>query len=242
LKERNMKSRTLLALAVAGACAWSTGALAGGTHHSARFDSSMHMSSAMSTEVRTPSSVDESAPWLAGEPHLAGWTSPQSSIAASETSHDIYGDASFGTGASSGVSGSGSVGSEPMASAETTDTEYWLIGAEPSERGLGSSASESGSGSVAFDSSMSEPGNYGFDSLSSSDDTVMYTSSAESIVDAVGEETSLVSEHYLVSGPLSSFDESDAIVLVIAPTEQDIALLESLKEDFFIVTPSYDVG
>ena len=41
----------------------------------------------------------------------------------------------------------------PVAAVETT--EYWLIGSESSERGVGASASEGGSGSVGFDSSAS---------------------------------------------------------------------------------------
>jgi hypothetical protein len=55
----NMKRKNLIALAVAGACAWPVFATAEGTHS---------MSSSMGHwEVATPSSVDESAPSLAAE-------------------------------------------------------------------------------------------------------------------------------------------------------------------------------
>jgi hypothetical protein len=54
-----MKRKNLVALAVAGACAWPVFATAGGTHS---------MSSSIGHwEIATPSSVDESAPWLAAE-------------------------------------------------------------------------------------------------------------------------------------------------------------------------------
>src|SRR5829696_880352 len=65
-KETSMKSRSLLALAVAGAFA--CGGAFAGPHHN-------------STEVLTPSSVNESAPWLANQPHSAGWTTHGSHVA-----------------------------------------------------------------------------------------------------------------------------------------------------------------
>ena len=86
-----MTSRTLLTLAVAGVCALSPGAYAGGTHH--------------------------------GDDQRS---------------------------ATSAVHGARDA---PGAAVETT--EYWLIGSEPSGRGVGASASEGGSGSVGVDSSTS---------------------------------------------------------------------------------------
>ena len=56
-----MKRKDLISLAVAGALGFSASAFAGmGKHHG-------------SLEVATPSAVSESAPWLTGQPHLAGW-------------------------------------------------------------------------------------------------------------------------------------------------------------------------
>jgi hypothetical protein len=54
-----MKAKAILAAAIAGSFVASV-AMAGGMHRSA--------------EVQTPASVSESAPWLTGQPHLAGWT------------------------------------------------------------------------------------------------------------------------------------------------------------------------
>jgi hypothetical protein len=62
---------------------------------------------------------------------------------ASGTHHS--GDLRSGTGAAHNAR------AEPTARLETT--EYWLIGSESSETGVGASASEGGSGSVDFDSS-----------------------------------------------------------------------------------------
>lgn len=139
-----MKSRTLLALAVAGTCAWSASAFAGGTQGA-------RMNAGTSVEVQTPSSVNESAPWRTGQAHLGGWT-PSSSMASS-SSRAVYSGSDIGVGASSSVSGSGSVSSDPLATNEPT--EYWLIGSESDESNVGSTASEGASGSVSFDSSMS---------------------------------------------------------------------------------------
>jgi hypothetical protein len=235
-----MKSRTLLAVAVAsalfasGAYAGGVGDSAGGVRDSAR--------GSHSTEVQTPSSVSESAPWLAGQPHLAGWSAADSMSLAltDELSGDRF------TGASLGAGGSGSVGSEPLIIVE--QTEYWLIGDETGERSVGASSSLGGAGSVGFDSSMSgsESQRHRFDSSSATDsgasEIVVYTPAAEMILQSVGDETPLLSEHYLVSGPLSSFDGSSFLVLAIAPSQEDLALLDSLKEDFFIMTPAYGEG
>lgn len=138
-----MKSQTLIALAVAGTCAWSASALAGGMHGA-------QMKPGMSVEVQTPSSVDESAPWLSGESHLGGWSSSQSSSMALAPAREPVGDSTSGIGASVSRSGSGSVSSDPLATNETT--EYWLIGSKSEEANVGSSALEGAGGSVSFDS------------------------------------------------------------------------------------------
>src|SRR5712671_6342349 len=88
-----MKSKTILALTVAGTFAFSGAVFAGGVHRS-------------SVEVQTPSSVDESAPWLTGRPHLGGWTSQDRM---SGTNNEQSSD-SIGVGASSAMNGSGSGG------------------------------------------------------------------------------------------------------------------------------------
>ena len=219
-----MTSKSLLALAVAGVFC-TTSAFAGGVHHSA--------------EVKTPSTVSESAPWLAGQPHLAGWTAPDSLQLS--MSHELSGDAFVGT--TSGASGFGSVGSDSTASAEMTD--YWMIGSQSEESGVGASSSIGASGSVGFDytTSGSESQRFLHDSSSwntstSGDEIVVYTPTAEMILGSVGEETPLLSEHYLVTGPLSSPDSS-YLVLAIGPTAEDVALLNALKDDFWIVTPTY---
>ena len=114
-----MKSpRLMMALAVAATCAWSANALAAGAH-------TAHMSPNVSIEVQTPSSVDESAPWLNNDAHLGGWPSSQPSF--------------------------GSVSPDPLTATQTTD--YWLIGSKSDEANVGSSASEGASGSISFDSS-----------------------------------------------------------------------------------------
>ncbi|HEV7391353.1 MAG TPA: hypothetical protein VGO08_06900, partial [Burkholderiales bacterium] len=173
------KSKTLMTLAVAGALAWSTGALANGMHHS--------------TEVQTPASVSESAPWLTGQPHIAGASSTGTM---SRSSPERVSDASSSTGASSDMSGSGSgaydsamsSGNDDATVARVEFVDYWLLGdgsadmsaesivsdagsigydASPDSSGMsyavsgdqslgtGTTSDAGGSGSVAYDSSMS---------------------------------------------------------------------------------------
>jgi len=269
-----MKSRTLMALAVAGtfACA---GAFAGGMHHGS------HMSS---TEVQTPASVDESSPWLTGKPHLAGWGGNTHEIAATIGFQEgQFSDGPIGTSAAASATGSGGYQSMSqhsdlsMSNAQTIDSgdsvtivEYWLLDAAPSATGASSSAG--GSGSVGFDSSMSDEttdsvpvdsssmndsgtpdftamsdnglDRYPFDSAESTFEplAVVYTASAEQIADTIGEATPLLSEHYLIHGPLSQADGQSVIVLGIGPASQDVALLDSLSRDFYVLTPAYDEG
>jgi hypothetical protein len=95
----------------------------------------------------------------------------------------------------------------------------------------GASSDASGYGTVAFDSSMSE---------SQGAEVVVYTPAAAQIVEAFGEATPLLSEHYLVPAPLSAHAGAEPFVLAIGPTSEDIALLDSLKQDFYVFTPAYD--
>ena len=138
-----MKSKTSRAWAVACACTWAASAGAGGLH-----SAQGHGNSAV--EVETPVSVNESAPWLAGKVHMRGHPSTPEALPANRES------AEPGVGASSGASGSGSVGSDPRATQETT--EYWLIGSEDEKPNVGASASDGAGGSVSFDSSTRGPG------------------------------------------------------------------------------------
>lgn len=133
-----MKSGAVRAWAVAFACTWAASAGAGELHSTPGDASS-------AVKVETPVSVYESAPWLAGQAHARGGPStPEASPANRE-------NAEPGVGASSGASGSGSVGSDPRATHETT--EYWLIGSEDAKPDVGASASDGAGGSVSFDSS-----------------------------------------------------------------------------------------
>jgi hypothetical protein len=109
-----MKSRSMLGLAVAAALACSTAA-AGGIHHT--------------TETLTPSAVNEGAPWLAHEAHGSGWTSSSSSrpddragdtqVLVENIEYWRIGekpaDEPAGIGASSTLSGSGTVGFDSQA-------------------------------------------------------------------------------------------------------------------------------
>jgi hypothetical protein len=254
------KSKTLMALAVAGTLAWSTGAMANGMHHR--------------TEIQTPASVSESAPWLTGQQHLAGWSNDTMSRSAQE----YFSDASASTGASSGMSGYGSgaydsamsSGNDDATVARVEFVEYWLLGDASSDTssesmvsdagsvgydastigasamsyslsgdqslGTGTTSSAGGSGSLAFDSSMSETS----DQYASSPDAEMFvyaTPAAIAIVDSIGEPTPLVTEHYLVLGALDTFDLSNALVLESGSTPEDVALLQNLSRDFYVLTP-----
>jgi len=289
-----MRSKTLMALAVASSFACAS-AFAGGMHHSSQ----------MSSEVQTPSSVSESAPWLTGQPHLAAWGShdARTSIGFQQGQ---FSDGPVGT--SSGTSGMGSVGYDSMSGASdlsmsdaqaidsgdsVTVVEYWLLGADPGSVGM--SSSEGASGSVGFDSTDATSGGYdssisdaqmidsgdsvatieywlldgdpnsigttsstggsgtvGFDSSISGSGTadlnlgeplaVVYTLSAERVAETIGEATPLLSEHYLIHGPLSQAASHSVIVLEVGPAHEDVALLDSLSRDFYVLTAAYDEG
>ena len=232
-----MKSKSLIAFAVAGALSCAS-AFAGSGHHR--------------VEVQTPSSVSESAPWLAGKSHLKGWTASPASSTAVGMSQDLSGESM-----TLGSSGLSATSDEALPFYVVEITEYWLIGAdEPtgSSAAIGSTSSVGGSGSGGFDSSLNggSSGDLSYHTFSDtsfeqssfdasgSSEIVVYTPAAESIYESMGDQTPLLSEHYLVTGPLSSFDGSSVLVLAIGPTSEDIALLDSLKQDFFVLTPSYD--
>lgn len=129
------------------------------------------------------------------------------------------------------------------AAAPAESLEYWLVGSDsdPSYTSArtGSTRGVGGSGSVSFDSAtpLRQPASYTLDSLSGSREVVVYTPSAETIADRLGDESSLLSEHFLVPWPLSSYDGSSFFVLAIGPAREDFALLESLKQDLYVLTP-----
>ncbi|MGZ5178287.1 MAG: hypothetical protein ACXWCW_29540 [Burkholderiales bacterium] len=255
------KSKTLMTLAVAGTLAWTTGAMANDIHHS--------------TEIQTPASVSESAPWLTGQQHLAGWNSHGTMA---RSAQQQFSDASASTGASSGMSGYGSCAYDSAMSSGNDDAivarvefvDYWLLGDASSDMsaesivsdagsvgydasttgespmsyslsgdqslGTGTTSSAGGSGSVAFDSSMSETS----DQYASSPNAEMFvyaTPAAIAIADSIGEPTPLVTEHYLVLGALDTFDPSNALVLESGSTPEDVALLQNLSRDFYVLTP-----
>jgi hypothetical protein len=238
-----MKSKTFVAMAVAGAFACSTGALAGNTWNG--------------YEVRTPSAVDESAPWLANEPHMPGMASTMNFASMSSDRSVI--DSPLASGASPSASG-----------INTAYTEYWLLGAEGSD--IGASSGASGAGSVAFDSSSIAGGevsihssshygltaspigssadfdstmngnelmSYSFEPAASAFEMVLFTPSAVEVVGDIGDATPLISEHYLIAAPDSAYDPSELVVLMVGPASEDVALLDSLKEHFIVLTPVY---
>jgi hypothetical protein len=266
-----------MALAVASTFACAGAFAGGGTHHGSNMSS---------TEVQTPASVDESAPWLTGKPHLAGWTARDTNTTIG-FQEGQFSDGPVGTSSAVSAMGSGGYDSTggtggyglSRSDAQTIDSgdsvtivEYWLLDADPTATGMSSSAGAAGS--VGFDSSMSDETNdfmsmpvdsmslndsdtldltalgdssfdeYAYGSTESSLEplAVVYTASAEQIAETIGEATPLLSEHYLVRGPLSQADSQSVIVLEIGPAPQDIALLDSLSRDFWVLTPAYDEG
>jgi hypothetical protein len=277
-----MKSRTLIALAVAGTFACGS-AIAGGFHHGSTHSS---MNAGSPHEVQTPMSVDESAPWRANEQHTAGWSSSSGSSDVIGMQEGLHSDGPVGVSSGMSASGSGGFDSSASLSGEPvalTITEYWLVGADDSESATGASSSFAGSGSGGFDSSaafdasttgdsaivgptydtsMNSSGAIDYslfgdssDSMSSpysamgasSDEftlaldepvTVLHTTSAAEIASTLGETTPLLSEHYLVS----SLSDPYPIVLEVGPAREDIALLDALSSDFYILTPMYDEG
>lgn len=238
-----MKSKTLVATAVAGAFACATGAFAGNSWNG--------------YEVRTPSSVDESAPWLANESHMPASRSTMT-FATMDGDRTVI-DAPLVSSTSATVG----------EATNTAYTEYWLLGSESAD--IGASSGLAGTGSVGFDSSMSSShgafdseyglttsprgsgsaelesaamnGNqlmsYSFEPAASAFEMVLFTPSAVEVIEEVGDATPLLSEHYLIAAPESAYDPSELVVLMIGPASDDIALLDALKEHFIVLTPAY---
>jgi len=227
-----MKAKTLIGMAVAGTFAWSAGAFAHG--------------GSASYEVRTPSSVSESAPWLTGHPHLAGWLS--NDMHAMQGNHR-FSDDPYATGSSSNMSGSGSVAYDSSMSTTSTgdvaSVDYWLLGEGPTRDtiglssasdhigrydyslnsfGTGSSSSAAGTGSGSFDSSMSASDS----SMSSDIRTAADTG-----------DTMQMTEFYLVPAPIASYDGDRGWTMVVSPTEDSLDQLASVT-DLYIVTPIYE--
>ena len=221
-----MKTNTLMALAVAGTFACG-GAFAGGMHKGAH-----HGMQGSSIEVATPSSVNESAPWLANHAHSAGWSNGFSSTVIG-MQDGLHSDGPVGTSASIGGSGSGGFDSMSTSAFDSSFTgydyslsgtngaEYWLWGAESNEsHGTGMSSGIGGSGAG------------GFDSMSSLSDFDTLTGLAA--------DESLGNEQYLLWGPLSEADAGD-LFLVEADSESYSPLtLSALSEGYTLLTPIYD--
>jgi hypothetical protein len=128
-----MKWKTLIGMAVASVFA-SGGAFAGSFNHG--------------TEVQTPTSVNESAPWRALED--SGYMTP---AVRSHQDEIIASDSELGTGASLSVSAFGTGGFDSSTGAATgEDVDYWRMD-ESSDVG---STTSLGSGSGSFSSSMSD--------------------------------------------------------------------------------------
>jgi len=241
-----MKPRSLVAIAVAGTFAWSAGALAHGFERS--------------VEVQTPASVSESAPWLTGQPHLAG-SSAQPSTRMSSLAHEQLNDSSTATGASSGMSayGSGGYDSTDSTLSNASDrpmigrvkhVEYWLLGDESerrSERSIMSMRRDSpdtARSTGTIDSALSGDPSLGTGTSSSPGgsgsvafDSRTPPSSGQYTFDLVRESTPGVTEHYLVLGGLDTFDPSNALVFETGSRPERFALLEHLSRDFYVLTP-----
>jgi hypothetical protein len=106
-----MKLKSVVAMAAVGAFTWSAGANAnwfgdkfGNWFHGDKRAASSSMWNGY--EVRTPSSVNEAAPWLANEPHMAA----SMGYNTASVSGYGFGSDSYATGASSTTTGFGSGG------------------------------------------------------------------------------------------------------------------------------------
>lgn len=214
-----MKSKTLMALAVAGTFACG-GAFAGPFHHSSVQGSSV--------EVIGPSSVDESAPSLANQLHSAGWSSPTSTSTVIGMQEGLHSDGPVGASSSVSASGYGGFDSLGMSDrgydasiygldyslSDASGVDYWLWGDE-SSYGTGMSSSASASGSGGFDSSFM---NYqGLDSSSLSDESFGTI------------------DYYIITSPLSQ-----SRTLYEASPEELAYLLSS--EGMWLVTPIEDLA
>ena len=213
-----MKSSTLMALAVAGTFA-AGGAFAGGMHHGTKHGSSF--------EVATPSSVNESAPWLASQPHSSGWSSHDSSSTVAGMQDSLHSDAAIGASADLGGSGHGGFDSTSLSGFDSSlsgldyslsGVDYWLWGADI--EGTGASSGAGGSGSGGFDS-MSSFSDSSFDVSLSADD-------------------SSGGEQYLVWGPLSEIGSGDLSLVEADSESYSPVTLSALSEGYTLLTPIYD--
>jgi hypothetical protein len=212
-----MKTRSLIAAAVAGSFAWSASAFAGGVHHS--------------TEVQTPMQVSESAPWLAADQFLSAEFGPRMT---GSIEHAQSSDAEFAIGSSSHVAGSGSVAFDSThASSNAGSSAYWMMGAET--EGTGAMPSTA-SGSVGFDSTMSSGQSHDAFSTSSASSVGADESVAAS---DPSEDGVLVSEVYIVPAPLASFNGESYWTMEVMPDEESIDRLASVT-DYYVITPIYD--
>jgi hypothetical protein len=133
-----MKLKHMVGIALAGAFVWSAAASATPAWKGAW----------NGYEVRTPSSVNESAPWLANEPHMAVYGNDRfTSHRARHSSRSVDHTPMSGTGTSASVAGSGSVGFDSNQASSTSTTEYWLLGAgtttAPGDASLGAPMTDS---------------------------------------------------------------------------------------------------
>jgi len=139
-----MRLKAIAAMAAAGAFAWSAGANANWfSNHFGSFKGDRHAASSTwnGYEVRTPSSVNESAPWLANEGHLP-MASYNTQYSYGSTSYE---SSAYGTGSTYGGSGFGTAGfdssKKPMhmssmsrmsfgdrSFGNSAGTPYWLMG------------------------------------------------------------------------------------------------------------------
>jgi hypothetical protein len=221
-----------MALAVAGTFACG-GAFAGGMHHGAKHGSVQ----SSSVEAITPSSPNESAPWLANTPHSAGWTSTGSTRTVLGMDDSLVVDSYVGASSSIGASGSGGFDSMSSGSlgydssiygldtslGDTAYVEYWLLGDESPGTGTSSGTSGSGYG--------------GFDSMSYSDDSMSFSDQS---FESLAAEDSGSTEQYLVWGPLVQADASDLILVEADPEIAADLTQAALSEGFTVLTPIYD--
>jgi hypothetical protein len=224
-----MKSKTLMAMAVAGSF-MTTGALANGMHEN--------------TEIQTPSSVSESAPWLTGQPHLSSWgshgkMSSTEGYSAVGASSDTRG---FGSGGYDS-SMSSMTGGNHVANKESVD--YWLLGESSTDMSESSIVSDAGTvgydgamgvGSMSYSLSSGESLAAGATSSEGGSGSVAFDSSMSVPADAYAMTSD---QHYLVLGALDSFDPRYALILETGHSSEDIALLEHLSGDFYVLTPIY---
>ena len=227
-----MKRNTLMALAVAGTFACG-GAFAGPFHFGGHQSGNGGMQ-ASSAEAITPSSVNESAPWLANQPHSAGWMGNAGTMNTTVgISDDFYGN-SVGASSAESAWGSGGYDSVSMSSTpgydasiygldyslnDTGGVDYWLLG-DDSLYGTGVSSSTAGYGSVGFDS-MSSPS---FDQSSQSFDQ-----------SSLGNDEYGVTDYYVVSD-LSHLSNAT----MYEAGSDELAFLSSPPEGVWLVEPIYD--